>query len=117
LLVLATLAFMPSAWAAPDKIDVQFGKMAYDKVCAECHGPEGKGSKKGPPLIHPFYNPGHHSDTAFFMAVRNGVKRHHWNFGDMPAQPKVQDDEIAQIIRYVRQIQEAHGIVYREHRM
>ena len=111
-LLVAGIAFTPMAWA-----DTQTGKTLFDKNCAQCHGPEGKGSKKGPPLIHPYYNPGHHSDTAFFMAVRKGVKRHHWNFGDMPAQPKVNDNEIAQIIHYVRQIQEAHGIVYQEHRM
>jgi YHS domain-containing protein len=50
-------------------------------------------------------------------AVRRGVPRHHWPFGDMPAQPQVTDDQLAQIVRYVRELQQANGIVYQEHRM
>jgi mono/diheme cytochrome c family protein len=49
--------------------------------------------------------------------VRHGVRQHHWPFGDMPAQPQVTDEQLAQIIRYVRELQAANGIVYREHRI
>jgi len=35
----------------------------------------------------------------------------------MPSQPQVSDREIAEIVRYVRELQVANGIVYREHRM
>lgn len=93
------------------------GKRAFDANCAQCHGVNGTGSEKGPPLIHPIYNPGHHADEAFFRAARDGVRRHHWNFGDMPPQPQVTKAQIEEIIAYVREIQMANGIVYEQHRM
>ncbi|MEO7129648.1 MAG: cytochrome c [Rhodoferax sp.] len=93
------------------------GQRAYDATCAKCHGAYGLGTDKGPPFLNPIYNPGHHPDEAFLRAVRNGVRQHHWRFGDMPAQPTVSEEEIQQIVRYVREVQQANGIVYSEHRM
>jgi cytochrome c len=93
------------------------GQRAYDATCAKCHGAYGLGTDKGPPFLNPIYNPGHHSDEAFLRAVRNGVRQHHWRFGDMPAQPAVSDEEVQLIVRYVREVQQANGIVYQEHRM
>ena len=93
------------------------GKTAYDDNCAGCHGTNGAGSDQGPPLIHDTYNPGHHADEAFYRAVRQGVPRHHWLFGDMPPQPQVAATEVTDIIRYVRELQQANGIFYRPHRM
>ncbi|MBI2241467.1 MAG: cytochrome c [Magnetospirillum gryphiswaldense] len=93
------------------------GKRAFDATCAECHGASGSGTDKAPPLIHRIYNPGHHGDESFFRAVQNGVRRHHWNFGDMPPQPKVTEKQAEEIIAYVREIQVANGIRWEEHRM
>ncbi len=93
------------------------GQRAYDATCAECHGAFGLGTDKGPPFLNPIYNPGHHSDEAFLRAVRNGVRQHHWRFGDMPAQPAVSDEEVQLIVRYVREVQQANGIVYQAHKM
>ena len=93
------------------------GGIAYDKNCAGCHGVNGAGSEKGPPLIHGIYNPGHHNDESFFRAARRGVPRHHWNFGDMPSQPQASRQDIAEIIRYIRELQEANGIVWKKHIM
>ena len=93
------------------------GLTAFEANCASCHGSNGTGTDKGPPLLHEIYNPGHHSDGSFVSAVRKGVRSHHWRFGDMPPQPKVSDLEIAEIVRYVRELQVANGIVYREHHM
>ncbi len=95
----------------------QVGKVAFDKACAQCHGVNGAGSKTGPPLVHDIYNPGHHSDGAFFYATKKGVRRHHWSFGDMPPQPEVTNAEVAAIVRYVRELQEANGIFWKPHRM
>jgi mono/diheme cytochrome c family protein len=91
------------------------GKKAYDRNCAECHGSNASGTQKGPPLVHDYYNPGHHADGAFFAAVANGVRQHHWNFGNMPPQPQVSSDQTRMIVAYVRELQEANGIVYRSH--
>ena len=93
------------------------GQVAYGRVCASCHGDRIDGTDKGPPLIHGIYNPGHHNDESFFRAARRGVPRHHWNFGDMPPQPKVSRRDIAEIIRYIRELQEANGIVWKKHSM
>lgn len=93
------------------------GQEAFDADCAACHGPNGSGTDQGPPLVHDIYNPGHHSDQAFFLAAKRGVRAHHWKFGDMPPLPQVNDDQISAIVRYVRELQRANGIRYRVHRM
>ena len=86
------------------------GRSVFQKSCRQCHGEQGAGTENGPPLIHPFYRPNHHADGAFFLAVRNGVRAHHWNFGDMPAQPEVSDSDVSKILVYVRRVQIASGI-------
>ena len=93
------------------------GQSAFDRTCAACHGRNAAGSDKGPPLVHDIYNPGHHGDASFVFAAKRGVRRHHWNFGNMPPQPQVTGDEMASIIRYVRELQVANGILYRPHRI
>ncbi|MCW5636679.1 MAG: cytochrome c [Rubrivivax sp.] len=93
------------------------GRHAFDANCALCHGERGAGTGQGPPLVHDIYNPGHHADESFLRAVRQGVPQHHWPFGDMPALPQVSDAQIADIVRYVRELQQANGIVRRPHRM
>ena len=93
------------------------GQQAFDANCATCHGPNGAGSDKGPPLVHTIYNPGHHDDGAFFRAANQGVPRHHWNFGDMPPLPEVTDGQIADIVRYMRELQQANDIFYQPHQM
>lgn len=70
----------------------------------------GAGTEQGPPLVHRIYEPGHHADAAFHMAVRAGVRQHHWRFGNMPPQPQVSEAELRTIIRYVREVQRANGI-------
>lgn len=93
------------------------GQLDFAANCVSCHGENAAGSERGPPLVHDIYNPGHHRDAAFYLATRNGVRQHHWSFGNMPAQPQISEDEIASIILYVRELQQANGIVYRVHRM
>ena len=78
--------------------------------CASCHGSFAQGTEKGPPLIHKYYEPNHHSDQSFMLAIRRGARQHHWNFGNMPAVKGVADAEIPKIILYVRELQEANGI-------
>ena len=93
------------------------GKIAYDKNCASCHGVNGVGTNQGPPFIHTIYNPGHHGDDAFFRAVRNGVAQHHWPYGDMPPRPDVTDKDVTAIVKFIRELQKANGIVYKKHMM
>lgn len=86
------------------------GAQLFGQHCRGCHGPGARGTDKGPPLIHPYYVPGHHADYAFYMAVKNGVAQHHWQFGDMPAQPQLNPEQAADIVAYVRAIQAREGL-------
>lgn len=89
----------------------QLGEALFKANCQACHGPNAAGTKLGPPLIHDIYNPGHHSDDAFYLAAATGVRQHHWPYGDMPAQAQVTREDVTLIIRFVRELQEANGIV------
>lgn len=86
------------------------GQPLYAINCASCHGPLAEGTLQGPPLLHKLYVPGHHADLAFYMGVKQGVKQHHWNFGDMPAQPQVSPTDAGHIVSYLRSIQQQRGI-------
>lgn len=88
----------------------QAGKLSYERNCLGCHGENGAGSATGPPLVHRVYHPAHHADIAFELAVRRGVRAHHWRFGDMPAQPAIPSEDLAQVTRYLRELQQANGI-------
>lgn len=93
------------------------GAKVFAANCASCHGVNAAGTKKGPPLVHDIYNPGHHGDESFWFAARNGVRSHHWPYGNMPAQPQVGDDDLRALVQYVRELQLANGITFRPHKM
>jgi mono/diheme cytochrome c family protein len=92
----------------PDSIPAEHraGAASFVRHCARCHGINAVGTDSGPALLHEVYGPSHHGDVAFELAVRNGVRAHHWRFGDMPAQPQVTSDEVRAITQYVRWLQE-----------
>jgi mono/diheme cytochrome c family protein len=102
---------MVNVTVPPLDAEQQAGAAAYAQNCASCHGENGAGRDGvGPPLVHIIYEPSHHADGAFYVAVQLGVRAHHWNFGDMPRQTHVTEGEIAQIIAYIRALQRANGI-------
>ena len=87
------------------------GESAFNENCAACHGRNAAGKDGlGPPLVHKIYEPSHHGDMAFVLAAKQGVRQHHWSFGNMPPQPHVSDQEIQSIIAYIRTLQRANGI-------
>ena len=101
----------PAAVMVPELSDeARSGRDAFDRLCATCHGGHASGGQSGPPLVHRIYGPAHHADVAFTLAVRRGVRAHHWRFGDMPPQLTVPVEEISRIVRYVRELQRANGI-------
>lgn len=95
----------------PDFVgSVARGQELFRANCTECHGQSGQGTEKGPPLIQPIYRPGHHADLSFHLAVKNGVRQHHWNFGHMKPVDGVTPEDVGHIIAYVRKEQRAAGI-------
>ena len=87
------------------------GEQVFNANCALCHGPNASGTGLGPPLVHKIYEPGHHQDFTIQSAVRNGVPAHHWQFGNMPPVPAVTDEDIPNLICYIRELQRANGII------
>lgn len=90
--------------------DLAAGEAAFEANCAVCHGTRGLGTDQGPPLVDIIYEPNHHADMAFFMAVGRGVRAHHWQFGDMPPLPDVSNEQVQAIVEYVRFLQRQVGI-------
>lgn len=96
--------------AATSPPEVAQGKALFEQNCSVCHGPAADGTTQGPPLVHVIYEPSHHADAAFILAARNGVRAHHWRFGDMPPLPDVGDETVIEIVGYIRWLQRQVGI-------
>ena len=95
----------------PELSDVaRQGSELFTANCAECHGPTAGGSSQGPPLVDKIYEPGHHADFSFHIAVNQGSPQHHWSFGDMDPVPGLSPEEVDRIVCYVRELQYANGI-------
>ena len=103
---LARLHLPPPGYVA----DPVRGAALFAKTCAKCHGANAQGSRNGPPLVSPVYRSEHHANLAFHWAVRDGVRQHHWRFGDMPAQKDVSPEQTADIVGWVRLRQREAGI-------
>ena len=86
------------------------GRAVFVTYCVECHGEAATGNEKGPPLVHRVYHPGHHADPAFYLAPLQGVRAHHWGFGDMPPVEGITREEVGTIVAYVRWLQRKAGI-------
>ena len=86
------------------------GMNLFQENCSQCHGQKGTGSDLGPPLIHEVYYSYHHPDFAFRAAIKRGVQAHHWNFGNMPSVPDLSEENVENIICYVRSLQRDSGM-------
>lgn len=97
----------------PDTLSANavIGKTAFEAKCAVCHGANAAGQDGvAPPLVHKIYEPSHHGDATFLLAAKNGVRAHHWRFGNMPPVEGLTDGDVKMIIAYVRELQSANGI-------
>lgn len=89
----------------------QIGKVNYQNNCSDCHGENAVGQQGiAPPLVHKIYEPSHHGDESFQIAVAMGVRSHHWKFGNMPAIENLTRSDVTAIVAYVRELQRANGI-------
>jgi cytochrome c len=106
-------ASSPTILSSADKplpAELEEGEAKFNIFCSRCHGPQGKGTNNGPPLVHKIYEPNHHADMAFQRAAAQGVRAHHWKFGNMPKIDGVKPEDISQIIAYIRWLQRQAGI-------
>lgn len=91
--------------------NAQVGKTGFEAKCAACHGVNAAGQNGvAPPLVHINYEPNHHGDASFIQAVKNGVRAHHWGFGNMPPVEGLTTGDVKMIVAYVRELQRANGI-------
>ena len=88
---------------------VAAGADLYAANCAECHGTDLRGTDKGPSHLSEVYEPGHHGDGAFLLAVQRGSRAHHWPFGDMPPIEGLSTDDVEAIVAFVREQQRIKG--------
>lgn len=91
--------------------NAQVGETIFQGQCADCHGINAVGQDGvAPPLVHIIYEPSHHGDEAFQRAVSLGVRQHHWRFGNMPAVEGLTRGDVAMVVDYIRELQQANGI-------
>ncbi len=89
--------------------DGRKGAVVYRQNCQICHGAGAAGTDQGPSLLRDIYAPGRHANLAFHLAVKNGVKAHHDNKGDMPPL-EVSPEDVEHVIQYVRELQVKAGV-------
>lgn len=92
-------------------VNAQLGQIGFESKCASCHGLNAVGQDGvAPPLVHKIYEPSHHGDESFQMAVVRGVQSHHWRFGNMPPVEGLTRADVTMIVAYIRELQRANGI-------
>jgi len=112
--ILLVAACGPTTVAGPDMpvqdpVFVAAGEPLYATNCAECHGEDLRGTDLGPSHLSIVYEPSHHSDGAFAVAMLVGTAQHHWPYGAMEPVEGLSDEDIISIIAYVREIQRIEG--------
>lgn len=108
-LIYFLILFIASCAPQPTKeVPAEFksGQKYFHKVCSNCHGSDAMGKQtKAPKLIDTDYIQETFSDDDIFQTVINGTDK-------MPSQKnKVSDEEIKEIIKYLRYSQKAANLV------
>jgi len=102
------ILFLASCAPQPTKevpAEFKLGQKYFHKICSNCHGSDAMGKQtKAPKLIDTDYVQGNFSDDDIFQTAINGTDK-------MPSQRnKVSDDEIKEIIKYLRYSQKAANL-------
>jgi PQQ-dependent dehydrogenase (methanol/ethanol family) len=77
---------------------IQTGGRLFDEFCADCHGSGAVGNNKGPALNTGTFKHGS-DDAGLFRTIRDGVPR-----TEMDPNPNVPDQQIWQLIAYIRSL-------------
>lgn len=98
--------------APPEDMPFSHGRgyELFQDNCARCHGAELEGTQQGPPLLHDYYKPSHHSDASFYRAIESGSPQHHWGFGAMPPVAGASEEQAEAIVEYIRWHQREAGL-------
>jgi len=98
LLVFGTLLFGCAPLHA-QKSDAVQGAQRFMEYCAGCHGADGKGGDKAPPLVSAS-SPTNLSDPELFRIVHDGTK------GGMPPFAQIGDTNIRAVLQFLRRLEE-----------
>lgn len=83
------------------------GQISFHRVCAQCHGADAIGGGRAPTFLQEKFNPKNFSNGRIVRAILNGS-----DSGSMPSQKnKVTDDEIKEILKYIRHSQREAGVI------
>ena len=89
----------------PEKYRI--GQINYHRVCAQCHGADAMGGGRAPTFLQEKFNLKNFPNRRIVRAILNGS-----DSGSMPSQKnKVTDDEIKEILKYIRHSQREAGII------
>lgn len=105
-LVVGSVVLMSFYQSSPDKAVMQRGKKVYDTYCLTCHQADGAGvPRMNPPLIKTTYVSG--DKKRLINIILKGFNESVEINGDyydnpMPAQPQLNDQQIADVLTYVR---------------
>lgn len=81
------------------------GRALFAANCALCHGTSGQGTDQGPSLREARYRSDQLSDADIAAAIRNGVPELAFDFGPMPAFPRLEDEQVDAVVEVVRELQ------------
>jgi cytochrome c oxidase cbb3-type subunit III len=86
--------------------DYVAGQKYFHQVCANCHGVDAAGGNKAPTLLQEKFLPTNFINGKIAKTILNGSSS-----GAMPSQKnKVNDEQIREIIKYIRFSQREAGI-------
>jgi mono/diheme cytochrome c family protein len=83
---------LPDVLGETDMVDLGAGKSLYDSACAACHGAQGEGADRAPPMAgNPFL-----ADVGFVLElILSGA-------GDMPPFGGLSDREVSAVATFIR---------------
>jgi mono/diheme cytochrome c family protein len=98
------------ATAPPVQGDAAAGSIPYREYCAGCHGEDGRGAAAGPGLLDARYALPGFDDQALVTAIVEGAPEREWDFGPMPRIRGLGQQELADLVAFVRELQRGAGI-------
>lgn len=105
-LVIAVTAFAFHTQQPDLKSSIQRGKKVYETYCLNCHQPDGKGMPgMNPPLTKTKQVLGNKTQLINIILLgldEETVVNGQTYFNPMPSQPHLKDQEIADVLTYVR---------------